>query len=87
MGILTQSIKYKEEKIMGKGGTYGSYSLIKLDKGTSQEFPSGGKGAVGNIPAAKGKSKKSPLVYVKRPIADYFGWQIISKTDVNKLMT
>ena len=70
---------------MGKGGTYGSFVMVKLSKGTSKEFPLEEK-KVGNIPAAAGKSKKSPLVYIKGPIAKYFGWAEMPQADMLRTM-
>jgi hypothetical protein len=71
---------------MGKGGVYGSFVMVKMAKGTSKEFPLDTK-KVGNIPAAEtAKSRKSPLVYIKAPVAKYFGWAEVTQADMLKTM-
>jgi hypothetical protein len=67
----------------GKGGVYGSFVMVKLEKGTSKEFPL--KGAEANATTA-GKYKKSPLVYIKAPVAKYFGWKEITQADMLRTM-
>lgn len=70
---------------MSKGGVYGAFVMVKLTKGTSKEFPLAKDAkAVGNIPAAAGKSRKSPMVYIKEPIAKYFGFTEITPADMLK---
>jgi hypothetical protein len=69
---------------MGKGGVYGSYVLIKLTKGTSKKYPAGAGAANESAPAGTGKasvSKKSPLVYMKEPVAKFLGFPKISPAD------
>lgn len=67
---------------MGKGGVYGSFVMVKLEKGTSQEFPLAGSEDATKV----AKYKKSPLVYIKAPVAKYFGWKEITQADMLKTM-
>ena len=68
---------------MGKGGVYGAFVMVELKKGTSKEFPLKGAEADATKPT---KFKKSPLVYVKGPVAKYFGWAEIPQADMLKRM-
>jgi hypothetical protein len=68
---------------MGKGGVYGSFVMVELKKGTSKEFPL--NAATGNATTAT-KYKKSPVVYVKEPIAKYFGWAEVTQADMTRIM-
>jgi hypothetical protein len=58
--------------------------MCELKKGTSKEFPL--KAATANATTAT-KYKKSPLVYVKEPIAKYFGWAQVTFADMGRIMT
>jgi hypothetical protein len=58
----------------GKGGVYGSFVMVHLEKGTSQRYKQNGKR---EKPKGDEKSVKSPMVYVKEPIAKYFGFKIV----------
>jgi hypothetical protein len=69
---------------MGKGGTYGSFVMIEFKKGKSKEFPLDKEKAEANKAA---KYKKSPLAWVKAPIAKYFGWAEMTQADMLRLMT
>lgn len=69
---------------MSKGGVFGSFVMIEFKKGKSKEFPLGTKEGAD---AAGGKSKKSPLAYIKAPIAKYFGWAEITQADMLRIMT
>lgn len=71
---------------MGKGGVYGSFVLIKMDKGTSKEFPLNPATGTGSVAANAAKSKRSPLVYIKAPIAKYFGWGEMTQADMLRTM-
>lgn len=68
---------------MGKGGVYGSFVMVKLEKGTSKEFSLKNDAKTADQP---GVYKKSPLVYVKEPVAKYFGWKEITQADMLKTM-
>lgn len=52
---------------MGKGGVLGAFVMCEFAGGTSKSFPSGDKESSKN-------KKKSSLVYVKEPIAKFFGF-------------
>jgi hypothetical protein len=69
---------------MGKGGVHGSFVMVKFTKGTSKEYP---MKTEGTTKAAAGASKKSPVAYVKEPIAKYFGLTEITPADMIKLST
>ena len=65
----------------GKGGVYGSFVMVKLAKGTSKRFKEDGtEKAV--IPGYK--SAKSHMVYIKEPIAKYFGFAEVTPADMLK---
>jgi hypothetical protein len=65
----------------GKGGVYGSFVMVHLEKGTSQRYKQDGKR---EKPKDGAKSTKSPMVYIKEPIAKYFGFKIV---DIQAMMT
>ncbi len=65
---------------MGKGGVYGSFVMVHLEKGTSQRYKQDGKR---ERPKDGAKSNKSPMVYIKEPIAKYFGFKIV---DIQAMM-
>lgn len=69
---------------MGKGGVYGSFVTCKLKKGTSKRFNADGseKKAV-----AVDQFVKSPMVYIKEPIAKYFGFEIVLPDDLLEART
>jgi hypothetical protein len=69
---------------MAKGGVYGSFVMVKFTKGTSKEYPLKTEGTAG---AKKGESRKSPVAWVKEPIAKYFGLTEITPADMIKLST
>jgi hypothetical protein len=69
---------------MGKGGVYGSFVMIEFKKGKSKEFPMDAKDADANKAQ---KYKKSPLAYVKAPVAKYFGWAEMTQADMLRIMT
>jgi hypothetical protein len=71
---------------MGKGGVYGSFVMVKMAKGTSKEFPLNPATGTGSVAANAAKSKRSPLVYIKAPIAKYFGWAEITQADMLRTM-
>lgn len=70
---------------MAKGGVYGSFVMVQLEKGTSKEFPLNKK-ADATDTTKPGKYKKSPLVYIKAPIAKFFGWKEITQADMLRTM-
>lgn len=68
----------------GKGGVYGSFVMVKLTKGTSKRFkPDGAEKEV--IPGYK--SSKSHMVYVKEPVAKFFGFAEVTPADMLKEFT
>jgi hypothetical protein len=68
----------------GKGGTYGSFVMCELKKGTSKRYKlAGSKGATTPDKA----NKKSPICWIKEPIAKYFGFSEITPADMIKLST
>lgn len=69
---------------MAKGGVYGSFVMVKFTKGTSKEYPSEKEGSSATDVA---KYKKSPMAYVKQPIAKYFGFTEITPADMIKEST
>lgn len=69
---------------MGKGGVLGSFVLVKLDKGTSKRY-SGDEDSRKDI--AGTTSPKSPLVYVKEPIAKLFAFKELTPTEARKFAT
>ena len=68
---------------MGKGGVYGSFVMVKMAKGTSKEFSLKNDNKTADQASVY---KKSPLVYVKAPIAKYFGWGEITQADMLRTM-
>jgi hypothetical protein len=68
----------------GKGGVFGSFVMVKLTKGTSKRFDSAGK-LKPNLPGFG--SAKSHLVYIKEPIAKYFGFTEVTAADMVKEST
>jgi hypothetical protein len=68
----------------GKGGVYGSFVMLALKGGTSKRY--GGTAQKALPPAggtdAKAESPKSNLVFVKEPIAKFFGFEIAVPMDV-----
>ena len=77
---------------MNKGGVYGSYVPILFTKGTSKSFPLVGGAAAATKPKdnfgdKNGDSKKSPIAFVKEPVAKFFGFARISPTDYIKRCT
>jgi hypothetical protein len=75
----------------GKGGVYGSFVMVRLKKGNSQRFPSDPAKAkphkAKQTGEGLGKSDKCPIVYIKDPIAKFFGFEIINPMDMVQLMT
>lgn len=65
----------------GKGGVYGSFVMVKLEKGTSKRFLTDGKEKE-VIPGFK--SSKSHMVYIKEPIAKFFGFKEVTPADMLK---
>jgi hypothetical protein len=73
---------------MSKGGVYGSFVMVKLAKGTSKRYrDKDAKGAAGTSDKKDATSSRSPLVYIKEPIAKFFGFPVISPTDLLKAST
>jgi hypothetical protein len=66
------------------GGVYGSFVMVKFTKGTSKRFDSEGKEKT-HISGTT--SAKSPIAWVKSPIAKYFGFTEITAADMLKLAT
>jgi hypothetical protein len=69
----------------GKGGVYGSFVMVKFTKGTSKEFPLAGDKK--DKAASGAKSRKSPMAYVKEPIAKFFGFTEVTPADMIKEST
>jgi hypothetical protein len=69
----------------GKGGVYGSFVMVKLTKGTSKEFPLAGDKK--DKTTGTGKSRKSPMAYIKEPIAKFFGFPEVTPADMIKEST
>jgi hypothetical protein len=75
----------------GKGGVYGSFVMVRLKKGNSKRYAN--DPAKAKVSAAKltgqgiGDSDKCPIVYIKDPIAKFFGFEIINPMDMVQLMT
>jgi hypothetical protein len=69
---------------MGKGGTYGSFVMVNMTKGTSKNFKMG-KGVQGKADAKA--YKKPSVVWIKEPIAKYFGFTEITPADMIKMST
>jgi hypothetical protein len=68
----------------GKGGVYGSFVMVKLKKGTSKRFLK--DGAEKEVIAGY-QSSKSHMVYIKEPIAKYFGFTEVTPADMLKDFT
>jgi hypothetical protein len=68
----------------GKGGVYGSFVMCHLKKGTSKRY---GKDGVAIKPKDGATSSKSPMVYIKAPVAKYFGFEIVLPDDLLKMRT
>jgi endonuclease IV len=68
---------------MGKGGVYGSFVMVKMAKGTSKEFSLKNDNKTAE---QSGVYKKSPLVYIKAPIAKHFGWAEMTQADMLRTM-
>jgi len=74
-----------------KGGVFGSFVMVRLKKGNSKQYPLVPDTA--KISAAKqsgaglGSSEKCPIVYIKEPVAKFFGFEIINPMDMVQLMT
>lgn len=71
---------------MGKGGVYGGYVMVEFKGGTSKEFPLTKTTKAAPTDKAA-KSRKSPMAYVKQPIAEFFGWEPLTKKEAVKAMT
>jgi hypothetical protein len=69
---------------MGKGGVYGSFVMVKLTKGTAKTFEK--TAATDSTEAQKGRVL-SPMVYIKEPIAKYFGFAEVTPADMIKAST
>jgi hypothetical protein len=69
---------------MSKGGVHGSFVMVHLEKGTSQRYKQNGKREKAKEGAA---SPKSPMVYIKEPIAKYFGFKVVDIQDMMKTRT
>jgi hypothetical protein len=72
---------------MAKGGVYGSYVPVLFSKGTSKKFPLVKATGTGSVAANKAASEKSPIAYVKEPVAKFLGFAKISPTDYIKRCT
>ena len=68
----------------GKGGVYGSFVMVKLKKGSSKRFDD--KGAEKEVIPGY-KSSKSHMVYIKEPIAKFFGFDQVTPADMLKDFT
>jgi hypothetical protein len=69
---------------MGKGGVYGSFVMCHLKKGTSKRYDPDGT----EMKPKEGlQSMKSPMVYIKDPIAKYFGFEVVLPDDLLKMRT
>jgi hypothetical protein len=68
----------------GKGGVYGGFVMCHLKKGTSQKYD---KAGVAVKPVGGAKSPRSPMVYIKDPIAKYFGFETVQPDDLLKMRT
>jgi hypothetical protein len=69
---------------MGKGGVYGAFVMCQLKKGTSKRYKPDGTEMK---PKDGLQSMKSPMVYIKDPIAKYFGFEIVLPDDLLKIRT
>ena len=69
---------------MAKGGVYGSFVMCHLKKGTSKRYKPDGTEIK---PSGDLKSVKSPMVYIKDPIAKYFGFEVVLPDDLLKMRT
>ena len=69
---------------MGKGGVYGSFVMCHLKKGASKRYKPDGT----EIKPKDGLSSiKSPMAYIKEPIAKYFGFDVVLPDDLLKMRT
>jgi hypothetical protein len=69
---------------MAKGGVYGSFVMCHLKKGASKRYKEDGT----EIKPKDGlNSIKSPMVYIKEPIAKYFGFDVVLPDDLLKMRT
>ena len=71
----------------GKGGVYGGFIMVALKGGTSQRHPLNGQKALapaGGVPGGASASPKSNLVFIKEPIAKFFGFEILTPQDMVK---
>jgi hypothetical protein len=75
----------------GKGGVYGSFVMVRLKKGNSKRYandPAKAKTSKAKVTGeGYGNSDKCPIVYIKDPIAKFFGFEIINPMDMVRLMT
>jgi hypothetical protein len=76
---------------MRKGGVLGAFVMCSFAGGTRQRFdkepekgPNGGKAAKETVAAMKDKKKSpmSPMVYVKEPVAKFFGFTEMTGADM-----
>lgn len=65
------------------GGVFGGFVLCQFRKGTSKKYKEG----VAVAPPQGFSSSKSPLVYIKEPIANYFGFDILNRSEEKKIRT
>jgi hypothetical protein len=70
---------------MSKGGVYGSFVMCELKKGTSKRYKIGGSTATATTKTEA--NKKSPVVWIKEPIAKYFGFSEITPADMLRMST
>jgi hypothetical protein len=67
---------------MGKGGVYGAFVMCHLKKGTSKRYKPDGT----ELKSTNGsQSPKSPMVYIKEPVAKYFGFDVVQPDDLLKM--
>ena len=75
----------------GKGGVFGSFVMVRLKKGNSKRFandPTKAKvSGAKQTGAGLGASDKCPIVYIKDPVAKFFGFEIVNPMDMVMLMT
>lgn len=63
---------------MGKGGTLGSFVMCNFPNGTSKTYPS-------KEQESQKINKKSPVVYVKEPVAKFFNFKEMTISEVRDL--
>jgi hypothetical protein len=81
---IISNLQFKEQKKMNKGGAYGGFIMCHLKKGTSKRYKADGA----EIKASKENAFiKSPMVYIKSPIAKYFGFEKVLPDDALKMRT